>query len=136
MDPRPIASSVEASQIALAPEQLRELGTGSLGASRVALEIGFGGAELLLALDTAIFAMKNGDRHKCMDRQTRALAILHALETSLDHERGGDIAINLAVIYREVRKRTLNATAANDPAPMEASRGFIADIAGAWNQIG
>lgn len=92
--------------------------------------------ELLLALDTAIFAMKSGDRHKCVDRQTRALAILHALETSLDFERGGEIAMSLAVIYREVRRRTLKATATDDPEPMQASRGYIADIAGAWNQIG
>jgi flagellar protein FliS len=92
--------------------------------------------ELMLAMDTAAFALKAGDRHKCMDRQTRALAILHALETSLDFERGGEIAVSLAVIYREVRKRTLQSTATNDAGPMESARGFIADIAGAWNQIG
>jgi flagellar protein FliS len=92
--------------------------------------------ELLLAMDTAVFALKAGDRHKCVDRQTRALAILHALETSLDFERGGEIAVSLAVIYREVRKRTLASTAMNDAGPMESARGFIADIAAAWNQIG
>ena len=92
--------------------------------------------ELILALDTSALALKAGDRHKCLDRQTRALAILHALETSLDHERGGDIAKNLSVVYREVRRRTLQATSTNDPAPMDQARAFIADIAIAWNQIG
>lgn len=92
--------------------------------------------ELILALDTAALALKAGDRHKSLDRQTRALAILHALETSLDHERGGDIAMHLSVVYREVRRRTLQATATNDPGPMEQARSFIADIAIAWNQIG
>lgn len=92
--------------------------------------------ELLLALDTATLALKAGNRHQCLDRQTRALAILHALETSLDFEQGGEIAISLATVYREVRKRTLQASAENDPAMMETARGFIADIADAWSQIG
>ncbi|MCW2363692.1 flagellar protein FliS [Sphingobium sp. B1D7B] len=92
--------------------------------------------ELLLALDTAALALKAGDRHKCLDRQTRALAILHALETSLDFEQGGEIAISLATIYRETRRRTLEATVANDPSLMESAHGFIAEIASAWKQIG
>jgi flagellar protein FliS len=92
--------------------------------------------ELLLALDTSALALRAGDRHKCLDRQTRALAILHALETSLDFSRGGEIAVSLATIYREVRRRVLEATAANDAVPMETARGFVADIAEAWNQIG
>ncbi|MBB5984275.1 flagellar protein FliS [Sphingobium sp. B1D3A] len=92
--------------------------------------------ELILALDTSALALRAGDRAKCLDRQTRALAILHALETSLDFERGGEIATNLAVVYREVRRRVLEATTTNDAVPMEAARGFIGDIADAWNQIG
>lgn len=92
--------------------------------------------ELLLALDTAALALKAGDRHKCLDRQTRALAILHALETSLDFDQGGEIAISLATIYRETRRRTLEATVANDPSLMESAHGFIAEIASAWKQIG
>lgn len=92
--------------------------------------------ELLLALDTSALALKAGDRHKCLDRQTRALAILHALETSLDHDRGGEVALSLAIVYREVRRRTLQATSTGEVASMEDARGFIAEIASAWNQIG
>lgn len=91
--------------------------------------------ELLLSLDAAALALRGSNRVQCLDRQTRALSILHALETSLDFERGGEIAINLAVIYREVRKRALEATAENRAEPMEQARQFIADIADAWNQI-
>ena len=92
--------------------------------------------ELILALDTAALALKSGERQKSLDRQTRALAILHALETSLDFERGGEIALSLATVYREVRRRTLQASAASNPADMETARGYIAEIAEAWNQIG
>jgi flagellar protein FliS len=91
--------------------------------------------ELLLALDTSALALKAGDRHKCLDRQTRALAILHALETSLDYDRGGEVAVSLAIIYREVRRRALKATATGDVIPMDDARGFIAEIASAWKQI-
>jgi flagellar protein FliS len=92
--------------------------------------------ELLLALDTSALALRAGDQHKCRDRQTRALTMLHALETSLDYDRGGDVAVSLGIVYREVRRRVLQATVTNDVEPMESARGFIAEIADAWNQIG
>jgi flagellar protein FliS len=92
--------------------------------------------ELGLALETAAIALQRGDRAQCLDRQTRALAVLHALETSLDFEQGGEIALSLATIYRETRRRALEATATNDPSLLESARGFIAEIADAWNQIG
>jgi flagellar secretion chaperone FliS len=92
--------------------------------------------ELLLALEATSLAMHSGDRHKAFDKQTRGLAILHALETSLDFERGGEVAVNLARVYREVRRRVLAASAENDADRMEGARDLIAEIAGAWRQIG
>lgn len=92
--------------------------------------------ELLLSLDASVVALRNGDRHRTVDKQTRGLTILHALESSLDFDRGGEIAISLATIYREARKRILEATAENKPESMDLARGYIADIADAWNQIG
>jgi len=91
--------------------------------------------ELLLALDAAALALRAGDRHKSLDRQTRALTLLHALESSLDFDKGGEIALSLATIYREARRRVLTATATGDAGPMEQARGFVADIAEAWNRI-
>jgi flagellar protein FliS len=92
--------------------------------------------ELLLSLDASAHALRAGDRAKTIDKQTRALTILHALETSLDFKRGGDVAVSLAVIYREARKNVVEATATNDAAPMEKGRAYIAEIADAWTQIG
>lgn len=92
--------------------------------------------ELLLALEASGLALRQGDRHKAFDKQTRGLAILHALETSLDFEKGGEIAVNLARVYREVRRRVLAAAAENDAVKMEDARALIADIADAWRQIG
>lgn len=91
--------------------------------------------ELLLALDASALALRAGDRVKTTDKQTRALTILHALETSLDFKRGGEIATSLATIYRESRRRILDATAKGNAEPMEQARGFIAEITDAWSQI-
>ena len=92
--------------------------------------------ELLLAIDDAAVALRANDRQKTVDKQTRALTILHALETSLDFKRGGEIAVSLATIYRESRKRILEATATGQPASMDLARTYIGEVAGAWNQIG
>jgi flagellar secretion chaperone FliS len=91
--------------------------------------------ELLLALDAAAISLRANDRAKTLDKQTRALTILHALETSLDFKRGGEIAVSLATIYREARKRILEATTVGNPETMVTARGFIAEIADAWSQI-
>lgn len=92
--------------------------------------------ELLLALDAASLACRNGDQRLVADKQTRALAILHALESSLDFDKGGDIAYSLAIVYREVRRLTINAVQDNTPDDLGAARALVAEIAGAWNQIG
>ncbi len=91
--------------------------------------------ELMLALDASALALRANDRQKTLDKQTRALTILHALETSLDYTRGGDIAISLATIYREARKRILEATAVGQPDSLDIARGYIGEIAEAWSQI-
>ncbi|HEX7873715.1 MAG TPA: flagellar export chaperone FliS [Sphingobium sp.] len=91
--------------------------------------------ELLLAIEASALAMRAGDSHKARDKQTRALTMLHALETSLDHEKGGDIATSLAIIYREVRRRVLAAVTDNDPDRAMGAHAIIADIAEAWAKI-
>src|SRR3546814_18581039 len=60
--------------------------------------------ELLLAIDSSIVADKAGDRSKCSEKQARALSILHALESRLDFDNGGQVALGLAQIYREARR--------------------------------
>jgi flagellar protein FliS len=92
--------------------------------------------ELVTSIDIAIVALRDGDVPKANMRQTRALSILHALEASLDFEKGGDIATSLAMVYREARRRMIRAVAERDAAPLEDARTFIADIASAWKEIG
>lgn len=92
--------------------------------------------ELLLAMDAAALAMRAGDRRKTSDKQTRALTLLHALESSLDYDKGGDVAVSLATIYRESRRRLLAAVAGNDAEAALGARALIAEISDAWAKIG
>jgi flagellar protein FliS len=92
--------------------------------------------ELLLAMDATAMAMRAADQGKAFQKQTRALTLLHALETSLDFERGGEIATNLAIVYREARRRLLAAAADGDADQVLSARAIVNDIAEAWAQIG
>lgn len=92
--------------------------------------------ELLLAMDAAALAEAKGDRLKASDKQARAMSILHALESSLDFDRGGEIAVGLAQIYRESRRLILKGAQSRDPEDVQKARALVAEIADAWTQIG
>ena len=92
--------------------------------------------ELVRAIETAQAADRQGDRGKRAERQSRALSILHALEASLDFEKGGEIAASLSSIYREARRLICAGARDAQPAMVEQARAMIADIAGAWEGIG
>ena len=92
--------------------------------------------ELLLALDAAALAERQGDRMKVSDKQARAMSILFALEASLDFDKGGDVATGLAQIYRETRRLLLVGARERQVEPVEQARAMVAEIAEAWSQIG
>lgn len=92
--------------------------------------------ELQIALDAASLAEAHGDRLKVSDKQARAMSILFALESSLDFDKGGDIAMGLAQIYREARRLLLVGAKERSAQPVDQARIMIAEIAEAWSQIG
>lgn len=92
--------------------------------------------ELLQALDAAALAERNGDRMKVSDKQARAMSILFALESSLDFDKGGDIALGLAQIYREARRLLLVGAKERSADPVDDAHAIVAEIAEAWTQIG
>lgn len=92
--------------------------------------------ELLIALEATMLAERNNDRLKVSDKQARAMSILFALESSLDFDKGGDIAMGLAQIYREARRLLLVSAKDHVIEPVEQARAMISEIADAWNQIG
>lgn len=92
--------------------------------------------ELLLAIDSAIISDRNGDRGKCSEKQARALSIIHALESSLDFDRGGQVAMGLAQIYREARRLIVAGLQTRTAGEMDKARHIISEIADAWAVIG
>jgi flagellar protein FliS len=92
--------------------------------------------ELMKALEIMLAAQRAGNRAKMIDKQGRASTILLALETSLDFRKGGDLALNLARVYRESRRLVQLGGRNNEPEPIEQARGYLAEIVDAWEQIG
>jgi flagellar protein FliS len=92
--------------------------------------------ELLLALEASALAERQGDRVMVSDKQARAMSILFALESSLDYDKGGDIAVGLTQIYREARRLLLVGAKERSAEPVDQARAIVAEIAEAWNQIG
>jgi len=92
--------------------------------------------ELLKALDAMSAAMARQDLTQRGERQARALRLISGLETSLDFEQGGDIALGLAKIYREARRLTIAAGRENDVKLVERAREMLGEVAQAWEQIG
>jgi flagellar protein FliS len=70
------------------------------------------------------------------ERQSRALSILDGLETSLDFEKGGEIARGLAGIYRDARRLVVLGARDNDCERVKQARDMIEEVASAWGAIG
>lgn len=92
--------------------------------------------ELLKALDAMAAAMARSDYVQRGERQARALRLISGLETSLDFDQGGDIALGLAKIYREARRLTIAAGREDDVKLVERAREMLGEVAQAWEQIG
>ena len=92
--------------------------------------------ELLKALDAMAFATARGDYVQRGQRQAKALAILTGLETSLDFDKGGSIAVDLVTIYREARRLIIAAGRESDAALVTRARDILSEIASAWDAIG
>ena len=92
--------------------------------------------ELLKALDAMAVAARRRDFGQRGERQSRALSILDGLETSLDFEKGGEIARGLAGIYRDARRLVVLGARDNDCERVNQAREMIAEVASAWGAIG
>ena len=106
-----------------------------LGASPHRL-IGILFEELMKALEIMAAAQRAGIRAKAIDKQARASNILLALETSLDFRNGGEIAVNLAKVYREARRLVAQAGRDSRPELVDLARSYLVDIVDAWEAIG
>lgn len=91
--------------------------------------------ELLRSLDAGERAILTADLEAKSRHLSRAQALLHALDDSLDHVRGGDVAVSLGVIYGHARRAIVRAITRNSAEDVRAAREPIGEIAGAWRQL-
>jgi flagellar protein FliS len=92
--------------------------------------------ELLKALEAMALAADRGDFVQRGQRQSKALAVLTALETSLDFDKGGEIARGLLAIYREARRLVVDGGRDGQAQSIEDARIMLSEIATAWDAIG
>ncbi len=91
--------------------------------------------ELGRALRAAASATRAGNRAVKSDKTMRAMAILFALEAGLDFERGGDLSITLANLYRGARRTIIDASLGIDPQPFVDVAQNLGEIADAWRSV-
>lgn len=69
------------------------------------------------------------------EKVSRALALLFALETGLDFERGGDVAKTLARLYGGARQQVIEASLGFDAEPFDRIAATLGEIAQAWRSL-
>lgn len=91
--------------------------------------------ELLLRLDAAVRHAQRGECVPMIQARARASAIVIALEESLDFNKGGELALALARIYREASRRINAAMSVDKVDLLISARQMLAEIAEAWRTI-
>lgn len=90
--------------------------------------------ELCRALEVLAVAGAAG-RPLPSEPSTRALTAIYILQSSLDFEKGGDIAIGLFELYEYARLQILK-SGRGEPHDLAAAQTAITEILSAWRQIG
>ena len=91
--------------------------------------------ELDSSLKAAEFFHVNQDDANMRKSLTKASGVLAGLQGSLDFEKGGEIAVNLAELYRFCIKELLKANSSVDKEPITTVRALITPIHKAWNDM-
>ena len=79
--------------------------------------------------------VKNGDQEVKSENMSKALTIIYALQSSLDFERGGEIAENLYRLYEYTREQILIDNKSNEAAGVLVAISSLEDIREAWVEI-
>ena len=91
--------------------------------------------ELLATLELSRAALERKDLAAKSEHLTKALTIVHVLTTSLDFERGGEVAQSLEHLYVWARRKLIEASFKNNIAAIDAVHSSISEIAAAWDSI-
>jgi flagellar protein FliS len=90
----------------------------------------------LARIATAKGLMAQGDVAGKGSQISAAIAIIGGLKTSLDPQRGGEIAANLGALYDYMEARLVEANARNAQGPLDEVATLLGQIKLAWDAIG
>ena len=97
------------------------------------IELMLGGA--LERVVTAIGAMERNETAEAGESIGKAISIVDSLRVSLDVEKGGEIAKNLAQLYDYITRRLLEASVSQQPELLAEVASLLKDIKTAWDEI-
>jgi flagellar protein FliS len=66
---------------------------------------------------------------------SQAISIIGGLQSSLDFDKGGDIAINLDRLYDYMVRRLAEANVENDAEKLKEVHGLLVEIKEAWDRL-
>ena len=89
----------------------------------------------IVSLREAIHAIEKGDIQARFNANKRAGDIITHLWTTLDTERGGEIAANLSRLYSFMLSRLTFVDVRNDPEPAREVIGLLEPLRDSWNQL-
>lgn len=87
------------------------------------------------ALNDAIEAIETGDIERRFQANKKAVEIIAHLAMTLDMERGGQIAENLAHLYRFMMQQLVNVDVRNDPKPARDVIGLLEPLCTSWREL-
>jgi flagellar protein FliS len=91
--------------------------------------------QLLLSMEWSREALERKDLAAKSEHLTKALTIVHVLTTSLDFERGGEVAQSLEHLYVWARRKLIEASFQNSIPAINEVHEAISEISVAWNSI-
>ena len=65
----------------------------------------------------------------------KAISMIGELQTALDFEKGGEIAVSLDRLYDYLLRRLTEANANRDPAPLEEIIRLLGMLESAWQEV-
>ncbi|MEH6447900.1 MAG: flagellar export chaperone FliS [Oleispira sp.] len=65
----------------------------------------------------------------------RVMDIISTLQSSLDHDQGGDISANLDRLYDYMNRRLLEASSANDTSMIDEVMSLLLEVKSGWDGI-
>jgi len=80
-------------------------------------------------------AIARRDLHAKRTAIARGLAILGHLQSTVDRDRGGDIAVQLLSLYGYISRRIVDANVKLDVEPLDEALRLIAPLRDAWTEI-